>query len=252
MSRWFRHYAGFVRDDKLVRVAIRSKQTVERVCWIYAAILESAAEIDDAGRYDFDAAEASYFLRAEEADVEAVIRELETAGRLSDGTVTKWANRQFQSDKSAARVAKHRERKRENNANSDSGNADVTLQEQRCIAPETETETEKKGLPIGSLVVSEPESDDKPTLKPEHVVEVWNATAQRLGLPLVKKLTPERRQRVMARIRENSLEDFHAALSTIDRSPFLRGDNKSGWRADFDFFCQKGSFTKLTEGVYER
>jgi hypothetical protein len=31
MSRWFRHYAGMMRDDKLVRVAIRSKQTIERV-----------------------------------------------------------------------------------------------------------------------------------------------------------------------------------------------------------------------------
>jgi hypothetical protein len=35
MSRWFRHYAGMMRDDKLVRVAIRSGQTIERVVWVY-------------------------------------------------------------------------------------------------------------------------------------------------------------------------------------------------------------------------
>jgi hypothetical protein len=70
MSRWFRHYAGMMRDDKLVRVAIRSKQTIERVVWVYGAILESAAELDDEGRYDLAADEAAYFLRADEAKAE--------------------------------------------------------------------------------------------------------------------------------------------------------------------------------------
>jgi hypothetical protein len=50
VSRWFRHYAGMMRDDKLVRVAIRSGQAIERVCWIWGAILESAAEIDNGGK----------------------------------------------------------------------------------------------------------------------------------------------------------------------------------------------------------
>ena len=49
MSRWFRHYAGMMRDDKLVRIAIKTKQPIERVLWIWGAILESAAEIDDNG-----------------------------------------------------------------------------------------------------------------------------------------------------------------------------------------------------------
>ncbi len=62
MSRWFRHYAGLARDDKLVRVALKSKQPVERVMWVWVAILESASEINDGGRYDFDADEAAYFL----------------------------------------------------------------------------------------------------------------------------------------------------------------------------------------------
>jgi hypothetical protein len=140
VSRWFRHYAGMMRDEKLVRVAIRSKQPVERVVWVYAAILESAAEIDDDGRYDLDAAEAAYFLRTDEADVVAVVRELEIAGRLAEGCVAKWGSRQFQSDRSAERVARHRERKRQNNVDPDKGNADVTLQERPCNAPETETE----------------------------------------------------------------------------------------------------------------
>ena len=31
MSRWFRHYAGMMRDDKPVRIAIKTKQPIERI-----------------------------------------------------------------------------------------------------------------------------------------------------------------------------------------------------------------------------
>lgn len=145
MSRWFRHYAGMMRDDKLVRVAIRSGQTIERVVWIWGAILESAAEIDEDGRYDLDAAEIAYFLRADEADVDAVLSALADAGRVADDRVVKWGNRQFQSDRSKDRVAAHRERKRQaesgSNRQSEACNGDVTLHGGRGNAPETETET---------------------------------------------------------------------------------------------------------------
>lgn len=146
MSRWFRHYAGMMRDDKLVRVSIASKQSIERVVWVWGAILESAAEIDEGGIYDVDPAEIAYFLRAEEIDIRNIINALECMGRISAGSVVKWGNRQFQSDRSASRVAAYRERKRSEsdrgNAKSATGNGDVTLQERHCNSPETETETE--------------------------------------------------------------------------------------------------------------
>jgi hypothetical protein len=152
MSRWFRHYAGMMRDDKLVRVAIRSKQTIERVVWIYGAILESAAEIDDGGRYDLDTAEVAYFLRADEADVDAVLVALADAGRLAENGVVKWGNRQFQSDRSKDRVAAYRERKRAEgsdcNRQNDAGNSGVTLQVVTCNAPETETELKTETPPV--------------------------------------------------------------------------------------------------------
>lgn len=146
MSRWFRHYAGMMRDDKLVSAAIRAKQPVERVVWIWGAILESAAEIDDAGRYDVDPAEIAYFLRADQADVDAVLSALASAGRVADGAVVKWGNRQFSSDRSKDRVAAHRERKREErdrgNGLIEKSNIDVTLHDRHRNAPETDTEIE--------------------------------------------------------------------------------------------------------------
>ena len=154
MSRWFRHYAGMVRDDKLVRAALRSKQTVERVVWVWGAILESAGEINDDGKFDLDIAEIAYFLRADEADIRSILDSLHQLDRIHENRVAKWGDRQFQSDQSADRVRAHRERKRgDSNAGNDSKsvtvdgcNGDVTLQKRPGNAPETEldTETEKK------------------------------------------------------------------------------------------------------------
>ena len=88
MSRWFRHYAGMSRDDKLVRAAVKARQPVERAVWVYGAILESAAEINDAGRYDFDVDEAAYFLRCEPDDLSSIVLQLVAVGYLSKDRVT--------------------------------------------------------------------------------------------------------------------------------------------------------------------
>lgn len=140
MSRWFRHYAGMCRDDKLVRVALRSKQPVERVIWVWSAILESASEVNENGKFDFDAGEASYFLRADESDVCAIIDALADLGRIREGAVSKWGDRQFQSDTSAERQRRHRDRAKKANAD-DSGKL-VTSPSRHSDAPDTDTDTD--------------------------------------------------------------------------------------------------------------
>lgn len=169
MSRWFRHYAGLCRDEKLVSVAIKSRQPVERVVWIWAAILESASEIDDNGRYCLDAAEVAYFLRADESDILAVEAALQAAGRVAESAVVKWSNRQFSSDRSKERVAAHRERKRSERAGIDvsepSQNGDVTLQERHGNSPETELETDTE-----PTVFNEPVGARAKARRPEHAL----------------------------------------------------------------------------------
>lgn len=105
-------------------------------------------------------------------------------------------------------------------------------------------------VPNGTIEVSD-DTFGKTKLLPAHVVEIWNKRAEEWGLPQVKTLSRERLQRLNARIREHPLEDFMAAFDAIARSGFLRGDNKNGWKADFDFFTQKSSFIKLVEGSYD-
>lgn len=145
MSRWFRHYAGMMRDDKLVRVALRSGQTIERVLWVWGAILESASEINENGEYDLDAAEVAYFLRADIADVDAVLGALEASGRISGNRVVRWGDRQFSSDTSAERQRRYRNKKRseEHKVDQPAGDAGVTSPSRHGDGPETDTDTEK-------------------------------------------------------------------------------------------------------------
>lgn len=148
MSRWFRHYAGMMRDEKLVRAAVKAKQPVERVVWVWGAILESAAEVNDGGRYEFDNGEAAYFLRCDEADLAAIVASLEALDRLSGGVVARWGDRQFSSDAAAERQRRYRERKAgrdvpdgygDHNGDADS---DVTRPSRDAAVTPQETETD--------------------------------------------------------------------------------------------------------------
>ncbi len=102
--------------------------------------------------------------------------------------------------------------------------------------------------PTDLILVSEVEQPDQ--LKPEHVVEVWNDVAERRGLAKVKQLTPQRRRKLVSRIKEAGVDGFTEAIGTIEASPFLRGENGRGWRADFDWMLEPKNFTKLREGAY--
>lgn len=92
MSRWFRHYAGMMRDEKLVRVAVRTKQPVERVMWVWGAILESAAEIDGNGEFEVDAGEVAYHLHAEPDAIESILDELHADGIIHGDAVVNWSD----------------------------------------------------------------------------------------------------------------------------------------------------------------
>ena len=83
------------------------------------------------------------------------------------------------------------------------------------------------------------------------IVSEWNAMADRWKLPKISKLTPERKSRLKARLAEHGVDQFTEAIAAVARSPFCRGENDKGWRADFDFLLQPKSFTKLIEGSYD-
>jgi hypothetical protein len=138
--------------------------------------------------------------------------------------------------------------------NTDNALQVVTTRDERDLPPNDIYSNPPSSPSDTSSEVSVPHdfSDGDPIeLRPEHVVEAWNAMAAQWGLPKAK-LTPERRRKLAVRIRQHSVEDFTEAIQAIGRSPFLRGENDRAWRADFDFLLQPKSFTRLIEGSYDR
>ena len=81
----------------------------------------------------------------------------------------------------------------------------------------------------------------------------YNAVALQVGLPQAATLTPARKQRIQARLREHGgLDGWGKAMICLGSSPFLRGDNEHGWRANLDFVLQASSYSKLVEGSYSK
>lgn len=79
----------------------------------------------------------------------------------------------------------------------------------------------------------------------------YNELAQRIGLPIAKNLSPQRRTKLCARLRgHGGLEAWHQALANVERSAFLRGNNPRGWCADFDFLLSPTKFDKVLDGSY--
>jgi uncharacterized protein YdaU (DUF1376 family) len=81
--------------------------------------------------------------------------------------------------------------------------------------------------------------------------QAWNAMALRCGLAQAAKLTPDRKRKLLARLRDHGPESWAKALANVERSKFLRGESGDReWRANLDFLLQPASFTKVLEGTY--
>lgn len=84
-------------------------------------------------------------------------------------------------------------------------------------------------------------------------IDCYNRFASLAGWPVVKKLTAARRASVKARLVDaGGLDGWESAIARASKISGLCGDNDRNWVADFDFFTQQKSFTKLIEGGYDR
>lgn len=85
----------------------------------------------------------------------------------------------------------------------------------------------------------------------QRAVDAWNETATKTGLPRVRILSPDRRKKLAARLKDaGGLDGWKEALARLAASDFLTGKVK-GWKADFGFVLQQESFAKLVEGSYD-
>lgn len=198
MTRWYRAYAGTVKDDKLAEVAIvvGCSRSVAIATW--HAILESAAETDDAGRFETTARRIAATLGEPAAVINSVFAAMIEIGMLEGNAVAAWKRRQYESDNSTERSRKHREAKR--NAASQPGNGGATLQGRCATPPDTETDTENT-LPETKSSTISVRSVGKPTrpAADDQFDEFWKAYPHRGEASDPKKPAREKFERAIKR-----------------------------------------------------
>ena len=101
------------------------------------------------------------------------------------------------------------------------------------------TEHKKEKRRSNDLSATRCEADD--------IATEWNGMAKASGLPLVARLTPERRMRIKARLVEHDRAAFTEAIGKIGASEFCRGSNF----ASLDWLTKPANFLKVIEGNYD-
>lgn len=143
-----------------------------------------------------------------------------------------------------------------------SGDTDDTLTESKN---QPSTRTDSGGKPPAtndrSLFPSESSTQKPESKNPQRAVavagmDVWNVICGG-RLTKVLKLTDKRRQRFNKAFAEDfggDLEQWRAYCVRVNASPFLtnsHGENRSGWKADFDFVLEPRNLVRILEGVWD-
>ncbi len=152
--QWFRFYTEAISDKKLRRIARDNNESMAHVLGVWTIILSMASDSPIRGTLlisDEVPATIDDINDAAGCNVTATFQKLLVTGLVTPGvtedgqtvyTVPAWDKRQFESDSSATRVKRHRERKK-----AAQNSADVTLQQRSSNAPDTETESETEETP---------------------------------------------------------------------------------------------------------
>ena len=150
MTRWYRAYEGTVTDPKLAEAAMVADCSRSVAVASWHLILENAAVVNDGGRVDLPSRRIAAALCEPLAVIESLVSAFAAIGLLADSHVTAWKRRQYESDSSADRVRRHRQKKK-----AGAGcNGDETLQPATVTPPETETDIP---LPTGNGAKTAPD-----------------------------------------------------------------------------------------------
>lgn len=130
---WFRLYAEFAHDPKVQMLS----ETMQRRYVMLMCLRCSNALVT------LHETEIAFALRITDEELASTKALFIAKGFIDEAwNLSNWDKRQFASDSSAARVAKHRALKKE--AQALAGNADVTLPKRKANALDTDTEQKQK------------------------------------------------------------------------------------------------------------
>jgi hypothetical protein len=82
----------------------------------------------------------------------------------------------------------------------------------------------------------------------KEVIDLYHSIC--VSLPSIRTVTEKRKTTIQARLKTYSLEDFKSLFEKAENSSFLKGVNKSGWNATFDWLINEANMTKVLEDSY--
>lgn len=99
--------------------------------------------------------------------------------------------------------------------------------------------------------LKEGEGNESKTSLPSELFNLWNTTVEG-KLSAVQKLTESRSKKIKTRLKERPLSDWKTVFEKMASSSFCQGDNKQGWKADFDWIIDNdNNAVKVLEGKYD-
>lgn len=139
------------------------------------------------------------------------------------------------------RVQKHRENQRltlENDKCNVTRNVTVT----QSNAPRIRIENKNKNKNILNIL-----SNDKIFVP---LIQKWNELPDTISKISTMKKDTQRFKMLSQRINEYGSDKILEAINKIKQSPFLLGQNNSGWTITFEWFVRPNNFIKVLEGNY--
>lgn len=69
-------------------------------------------------------------------------------------------------------------------------------------------------------------------------------------IPNIEKMTDARKTAIRTRVKDFGLDSIDRVISAISASDFLKGNDKEGWFANFDWIFKPANYAKILEGNY--
>jgi len=114
--------------------------------------------------------------------------------------------------------------------------------------PEPETTTNSKKTDRNPQSILKETILDK-TIQYTDIKDTYHDHCKKL--PKVSKISDKRKSAINSLLKEFSLEQIIEGIQKAGKSSFINGDNKSNWKASFDWIINKNNMLKIIEGNYD-
>ena len=248
---WFRLYSEFAHDPKIQMLSeAMQRRYVMLLCLRCSEVLETLHET-----------EIAFQLRLSEAEL-LETKQLFISKNFIDKhwNLTNWDKRQFVSDSSTMRVAKHRQKKKQES------NADETLQKHQSNALDTESDTDKKQNIEANASLS---ADKLPDCPHKEILILYKKHLSHLSQPRVwegsRQANLRQRWKQAAKPSNYSPDGYktmEAGLKWWDSFfAYVANDTKLAngfqtkdrtWLPDLEWIVNATNFAKIIDGKYAK